>query len=223
MKKTLLFTSLILILMTGSSQTDTIYHFTNDSSLFIFDKFDYNCAAGFVVKMYSSNNTYSIYAEDTIPEMANCICNFEILTEIKNLQPGIYSFLYYRIDKFDDTTLIYSFNYSNDIQPISIQPESNFIAGDCGESILTAIDCHKPKPVFSLYPMPVTSNLWIEYSGKTSGLQLALYNSSGFEILKFQIKENQYFIDMSPFLPGLYFITIRTGNYVYSKKIIKTQ
>lgn len=209
--------------MTGSSQTDTIYHFVYDSSLFIFDKFDYNCAAGFVVKMYPSDNTYSIYAEDTIPEMANCTCNFEILTEIKNLQPGSYSFLYYRIDKFDDTTLIYSFNYSNDIQPISVQPESNFIAGDCGESILTAIDCHKPKPVFTLFPNPVLNNLWIEYTGENKGLQLALYNSSGFEILKFNMKENQYFINMSPFMPGIYFITLTTGNTVYSKKIIKTQ
>ncbi len=65
--KNLLFSVLFVFTMVGGySQEywpDTIFHFQDGNSLFVLDKFNYNCACGFKQEIEFNENVVSIFEE----------------------------------------------------------------------------------------------------------------------------------------------------------------
>lgn len=224
MKKRFLFVLFAFTMLAGYSQEfwpDTIYHFEQGNSLLILDRFNYNCACGFKQEMQFVDNTVSIFEVDTIPEMANCICSFEILTEIENLEMGEYLFNYYRVGKMSDTSLVYSFIYSKLVVPLVNIPIVSFLAGACGETVYAGIFKNKASDEIQIWPNPAEDVLQVICPGNLNILEISLLDATGRKLTKENTLLKSIALDFSRLMPGIYFILCKTNSEVLIKKVLK--
>ena len=72
-------------------------------------------------------------------------------------------------------------------------------------------------------PNPVVD--YMNYKGldleKNAKAGLSLVNARGREVLKTDLESNEGQVDLSALAPGVYFIKIRTGNEVYTNRLVK--
>ncbi len=74
----------------------------------------------------------------------------------------------------------------------------------------------------SLYPVPVTNKLLVSFSKPLSVAELSIFSTSGIKVYSSMITENNSEIDMGRYVPGIYFIEIKTPGYqIIRKKIVK--
>lgn len=71
---------------------------------------------------------------------------------------------------------------------------------------------------FSVYPNPTTGLINIDLQDLMTEFEIVLYNSIGQIIKK---NQNQKFIDLKELSNGIYYISIKTGGIVMTKKVIK--
>jgi hypothetical protein len=73
-----------------------------------------------------------------------------------------------------------------------------------------------------IYPNPVSSTVTLCLSDKFNGEAiLQIYNSTGINIYTRQLEGNQFEMNFSGLLPGIYIIRIYNGNISYTSKILK--
>jgi hypothetical protein len=68
-----------------------------------------------------------------------------------------------------------------------------------------------------IFPNPTTTNLNIESS--FSGSHFQIFDTYGRMVSIGEISDNQ--IDVSDFMPGLYFIQVDSGGKIYSARFVK--
>jgi hypothetical protein len=71
-----------------------------------------------------------------------------------------------------------------------------------------------------LYPNPVTSKVTIQTDRYTI-YDISVSSLNGQEIYKMEMEGPTHHLDLSSFQKGVYFITIRSGDFVTTEKIIK--
>ena len=72
-----------------------------------------------------------------------------------------------------------------------------------------------------IYPIPAFEKISVETSPVIKESMLTIYNISGQELIKQQIKNNKTEIDISNLTRGIYFVKLITGKTVEVRKIIK--
>ena len=72
-----------------------------------------------------------------------------------------------------------------------------------------------------IYPIPAFEKISVEISPMIKESMLTIYNISGQELIKQQIKNNKTEIDISNLTRGIYFVKLITGKTVEVRKIIK--
>ena len=76
------------------------------------------------------------------------------------------------------------------------------------------------KPTTSIYPNPTAEIIHVQtpFTGPTS---IVIMTMSGQEVYSASFDESSKQIDLSPLQKGIYFITIRSKDFVITRKIIK--
>lgn len=77
---------------------------------------------------------------------------------------------------------------------------------------------------FSMYPNPATNQVFMSWKNFESNVAITLFNSLGQRLINLSEKElggkNSSSLDVSGYASGIYFITIKAGNHVETKKLI---
>lgn len=198
---------------------DTIYHFTRHDTLFIFDQFEYNCACGFKVNIVTEKNHIKLYCIDTIPDVAYCVCGFQILTAVTGLSVENYQVDYYRVDKEQDTIPIYSFSYCPFAPGVNL-PMCSATIGNCGQVIYSGMNNgSRPVPI-NLYPNPANEILRISWPENMKIDFLSIKTIHGIELYRAIPAVNLIEIPFPEHRKGVFLLHLKAGNQTYVKKFI---
>ncbi|MFD2162216.1 fibronectin type III domain-containing protein [Paradesertivirga mongoliensis] len=96
---------------------------------------------------------------------------------------------------------------------------------DADESVATVSNLREIETansnVVSVYPNPVESVLQVSVSSLKPGATMQLYNLTGTLLLSLPLEKSTESISMQGFTPGLYLLTVKNGDGVTTKKILK--
>ena len=110
----------------------------------------------------------------------------------------------------------YAFRYEGDIIYLDITNTEGDVATFWASTLSNnSFD----KTQFSLYPNPITNELYIE-NEEIDIQQIKIYNLSGKQVLRVDYQNNQP-IDVSNLAKGMYLVKIKTENGSVTKKFIK--
>lgn len=87
---------------------------------------------------------------------------------------------------------------------------------------LTGVNNVSRENVFSFYPNPVKDVLTFKYN-TNSTVNVDIYNILGVKVKSFTHDGNSSRINVSELRNGIYFITLKEGNYTYSKSFTKSE
>jgi hypothetical protein len=99
-----------------------------------------------------------------------------------------------------------------------LQPEYYPVWGTC-PSFVHIIE-NEYTDLFNVYPNPTNTLLTIE-TGSTGLYEICITSLNGQVLLDEEMEGPTHQIDLSSFQKGVYFITIRSRDYVWTEKIIK--
>ncbi len=223
--KTLIITIILLVFsfmaFPQEGPPDTIFHFTSQNKLYIFDRFEYNCCCGFVVNIEHGSGFINLYAVDTlVNEACYCVCTFEILTEIDSIGFGSYMVHYYRVDKDIDTTLMYAFNF---VQANSTLPASmnyHFTAGICNQQILKAYNPYAQENHLAVFPNPACNSAWISLSKPEIAEEIILTDITGRTLAEMHNIKLPYNLLLEKFEKGIVFIKVANHQKLYFAKLV---
>jgi len=172
------------------------------------------------------NSIISLYNTSNSGLPCNCVSTVGI-DSLNNIWIGTCSA---GLVKYDGTTwTIYDTSNSsipsNFVKAIVIDSLNNkWIGTDAGLAVFNengyvlSLSNYENKLKFDIYPNPVTNNITIETSEKST---IEILNIPGQTIKKFKIKDNIIDIDISDFASGVYIIRAQTEKGITTKKFIK--
>ena len=79
----------------------------------------------------------------------------------------------------------------------------------------------KEQKAWQTFPNPVSKDLWIELLPIELPATLNLYSLNGRKLSSYVLTDTYSAIDMSIYNPSIYILKLRTGNQIYTKKIVK--
>lgn len=87
----------------------------------------------------------------------------------------------------------------------------------------TAVEELQPGDPVEIYPNPVSHELIIERKSEHAVLDIEVFNTAGQRLIIDQLGnfQNRKVLNTDQLIPGIYFMKIRAGKQVYSKRIIK--
>ena len=224
------------------SGTDEAYHFdpqsritplpltygTTDQNNYVFDiTFDPGQGAD---SIRSKQSVEQNFEADAWGELTTPLGTFEVvrLSQMEISTDSTWAYFMGNaqlVDNSKDTTYSYSF-YTNDqsarfpLVDYNYDPQAQQIVGDITwlKAQPTSSIKEEEASTFSVYPNPVSNNLFIEI--KESGARYVILDVSGKEVMSGKVTGNQ--IDTSALKRGAYLIKITSkGNQVGTKKFMK--
>ncbi len=118
--------------------------------------------------------------------------------------------------------------FQNDItlggQDVSSLKGANYVFGqmDINEMLSNTYSIHDEQDdTYKLYPNPTTNLLTIETANTSDHYSIEICSLNGQLIYSYIIEGSSTHIDLSPFSKGVYFITVRSKEFVKTEKIVK--
>lgn len=96
---------------------------------------------------------------------------------------------------------------------IELNPDTAF----CTQIISSVEDMQED--AFRIYPNPVSDILTIEWDGMKYA-EIEVFSAMGHPVMRSRDSGGRKYLDISGILPGIYFVHIRSGNNVYTRKVV---